>query len=220
MEQEAYLLARSQFNNILWIKYICDGQDESRLKEYFYQENINQIKTAEKMKKLVRENSDKLDDRFDKNMIGILDEKIKEHKQILSKDDMRFNQKNVAELSKQSPELFSLYITLYNEGSKFEHSDISKTKLYRKQVIEGYDKQIFTFDLSSSNRELWMTVYEFSLSSLFFAFESFRKRIFDREDQLFSTVYKKDDFKTILLNLYMCREMLDKYNFSKNNTEY
>ena len=27
MEQEAYLLARSQFNNALWIKYLCEAEE-------------------------------------------------------------------------------------------------------------------------------------------------------------------------------------------------
>ena len=33
MEQEAYLLARSQFNNMLWIKYICSDTDNEKVKE-------------------------------------------------------------------------------------------------------------------------------------------------------------------------------------------
>ena len=39
MEQEAYLLARSQFNNTLWIKYLCEAEegDNTRFKEFFYQ---------------------------------------------------------------------------------------------------------------------------------------------------------------------------------------
>lgn len=53
MEQEAYLLARSQFNNTLWIKYLCEAEegDNTRLKEFFYQPDINQLRSNQNLKK-------------------------------------------------------------------------------------------------------------------------------------------------------------------------
>ena len=53
MEQEAYLLARSQFNNMLWIKYLCNDDTKNiRVKEYFYQPHINQILSCKNIKKM------------------------------------------------------------------------------------------------------------------------------------------------------------------------
>ena len=79
--------------------------------------------------------------------------------------------------------LFGMYITLYNEGSKFEHSDISTTKLYRKQAAEGYPTdQVFVFDLGKSNKEGWLKVFQYSQMSLFFCFLiAFVKRVKERE---------------------------------------
>lgn len=66
MEQEAYLLARSQFNNTLWIKYLCEAEegDNTRLKEFFYQPDINQLRSNQNLKKMIRDFGDTLDERF------------------------------------------------------------------------------------------------------------------------------------------------------------
>lgn len=63
MEQEVYLLAGSQFNNMLWIEYICEGEDGFRVKEYFYQSHINQIKTNKNIKRMIEEYSYELDEK-------------------------------------------------------------------------------------------------------------------------------------------------------------
>ena len=58
MEQEAYLLARSQFNNMLWIKYLCyDDAENTRVKEYFYQPHINQILSCKNIKKMIEDDT-------------------------------------------------------------------------------------------------------------------------------------------------------------------
>lgn len=217
MEQEAYLLARSQFNNTLWIKYICEGEGDSRVKEYFYQPHISQIFKNKNMKKMIAEYSDELDERFlEDGVIERLDRGITENEQILVRENIPIKIKGIAELSKQNGILFGMYITLYNEGSKFEHSDISKTRLYRKQVIEEYSTdQIFIFDLGKSNKECWITVFRYSFMSMFFAFESIQDRILNKEDQLFwktsvgEAAYRREDFTNILLKFGKCQQMLD-----------
>lgn len=52
MEQEAYILARSQFNNMLWISYICNDNDNSRVKEYFYEPHITQLQQLYNIKNI------------------------------------------------------------------------------------------------------------------------------------------------------------------------
>ncbi|MBQ1392451.1 MAG: hypothetical protein IIY81_02700 [Lachnospiraceae bacterium] len=129
MEQEAYLLARSQFNNMLWIKYLCDDTDNERVKEYFYQFHISQILSSKNLKRMLENFDDDLDGRFDKeSMIMSLEDSIRENRDILRQEGIEEKVKSVAELSKQNGTLFGMYITFYNEGSRFEHSDISITR--------------------------------------------------------------------------------------------
>lgn len=226
MEQEAYLLARSQFNNMLWIKYLCDDEGDSRVKEYFYQPHISQIFSSRNLKKMIEEFGTELDERFlADDIIQKLDDSISDNTQILNDNNIGLKQKSIAELSKQDGLLFGLYITLYNEGSKFEHSDISKTKLYRKPAVDEYSSdQVFIFDLGKSDIQCWLTVFNYSLLSMFFAFDSIRKRVFEREEQLFwktaygKAAYQKEDFNKVTLAFGICQEMLGKA-FSENEMQ-
>ena len=218
MEQEAYLMARSQFNNMLWVKYICDDIGEAHVKEYFYQPHISQILTNKNLKKMLNEFDDSLDERFDKEaMITLLDNGICANQRILQQENIATKPKSIAELSKQNGLLFGTYVTLYNEGSKFEHSDISKIRKYRKKVIEGYtEDQVFVMELGTSNKDEWLTVFRYSLQSIYFAFESFWNRVSTREDHLFldtalsAAAYAKKDFEKILFKFGVCMDMLEK----------
>ncbi len=225
MEQEAYLLARSQFNNLLWIKYLCEADegDDTRLKEFFYQPNITQLRQNENLIKMIRDYGDVLDDEFKTNeIIDKLKVSSKKNREILKKEKIVEKQKTVSELAKQNSILFGMYITLYNEGSKFEHSDISTIKLYRKQATSEYSTdQIFVFDLGKSNMDGWFKVFKYSLMSIFFAFESISNRIQNREKQLLDATaygkgaYTKEDFMKIHLKLKKCMSLLE--NYEKNN---
>ena len=217
MEQEAYLLARSQFNNMLWIKYICSDTDNEKVKEYFYQSHISQIRNSSSFKKMLEDFEGELDERFDKeSMMLSLDSSIEENKEILRRENIPNKVKTVAELSRKDGTAFGMYITLYNEGSKFEHSEISKTKKYRKKVIDGYtEDQVFTIDLGSSNKDEWFTVFRYSLMCVFFAFSSLYERIKTRENHLFDEspngkIYLRESFEQIHLKLFCCMQMLEK----------
>lgn len=217
MEQEAYLLARSQFNNMLWIKYLCEGEDNSRVKEYFYQPHISQILSNKNFKKMITDFRDELDERFlEAEVMERLERGIEENTQVLNQENIPIKTKSIAELAKQDGILFGMYVTLYNEGSKFEHSDISKTKLYRKQAVEDYNSdRAFIFDLSRSDKECWVSVFRCSFMSMFFAYESLWDRISNKEEQLFwqteygRAAYSKEDFQRILLKMAVCQKMLD-----------
>ena len=90
MEQEAYLLARSQFNNTLWIKYLCEAEegDNTRLKEFFYQPDINQLRSNQNLKKMIRDFGDTLDERFKgEETITKLNRGSKEIRKILKKGE-------------------------------------------------------------------------------------------------------------------------------------
>ena len=217
MEQEANLLARSQFNNMLWIKYICEGEDDSRVKEYFYQPHISQVLSNRNFKKMITDFSDELDERFlEAGIMERLDRGIEENTQVLIQENIPIKVKSIAELAKQDGNLFGMYVTFYNEGSRFEHSDMSKTKLYRKQVAEAYSPaQAFVFDLGESDKECWVSVFRCSFMSIFFAFESLWNRVSNREEQLFwkteygNAAYTKEDFQSVLWKMAICQEMLN-----------
>ena len=217
MEQEAYLIARSQFNNMLWIKYICEGAGDSRIKEYFYQPHINQILTNKNLKKMLEEFGDTLDSQFDINtMLDSLNQSIDENENILRQENIDIKPKSIAKLSKQDSMLFGMYITFYNDGSKFEHSDISKTRKYRKQIIDGYtEDQVFTIDMATSNKEEWLTVFRYSFLSIYLSFESVYNRIDEHEKHMFldtpvsNATYSKKDFFRIWLELNTCWTMLE-----------
>ena len=136
----------------------------------------------------------------------------------MKRENLGESPKSIAELAKQDPILFGMYITLYNEGSKFEHSDISTTKLYRRQAAEGYPTdQVFVFDLGKSNKEGWFKVFQYSQMSLFFAFDSICKRVKERESQLFEATpygkgaYSEEDFNRILLKFKACMSLCERY---------
>ena len=216
MEQEAYLLARSQFNNTVWITYLCGDEDNSRVKEYFYQPHINQIRVNKNFIKMIDEFRDEIDERFlDSEMIEKINKGIEENQKILSDEGISKQVKSISELSMQSIELFAMYVTFYNEGSKFEHSDISKTKLYRKEVSKDYDEySVFTFELCKSDKECWLSVYNCSFMSLFWAFNAVYDRVTTKEEQLFwntvfgNSVYTKEDFEKIIYKFAICQEKL------------
>lgn len=138
MEQEAYILARSQFNNMLWINYLCDCKDDSRVKEYFYQPHVNQMKTARKIRKWVKQYRNELDERFTTSEYNIkLNSIINENKKCLEEvglPDLRI--KTISDLAEQDKTLRGMYITMYNEASQFEHSDNSIINNYRKKILE------------------------------------------------------------------------------------
>lgn len=192
-------------------------EDNSKVKEYFYQPHISQIISNKNFKKMISDYSDELDERFwETDIIERLDREIEENTQILTQENIPIKVKKISDLAKQNSTLFGMYLTLYNEGSKFEHSDISKTRLYRKQVIEECSaEQAFIFDLGRSDKECWTSVFRCAFMSLFFAFDSLWDRVSNREEQLFwqtedgVAACTREDFRSILFKMAKCQMLLD-----------
>lgn len=218
MEEEAFLLARSQFNNMLWIKYICESTDNSRVKEYLYQPNVGQIKQGMKFKKLLRKFGNQLDEKFhEPSWLKKINKIISENKKILKEADLSdLEIKQISELAMQDVTLFGMYITMYNEGSKIEHSDISAVSKYREKILEEYsDSQIFYLDLSTSDINIWTYVFRNSFICLFFSFESLWQRLNEREEHLFEktdyteAMFDKETLNKIMLKFSICQKMLE-----------
>lgn len=210
MEQEAFLLARSQFNNMLWIRYLMhDDEEHSRYKEFIYQPTINQILQDRNLVKLINEFQDDIDDRLKSEGVRhILNSRIESNKKALN--DAGITEPKMMSISKLAlQEFFSYgyYVTFYNEASKFEHADVSTTKEYRKQILPDYSRNvIFSFDLGKSDKAMWYKVFGYSYEMLFLSYESIANKILNEETQLLDTnyitgkpVYSSDALKDIMI---------------------
>lgn len=159
-----------------------------------------------------------MDERFDKEvMVAKLDEISSKYKRILKKNNMSTYVKPISDLAKQSGDLFGMYATLYNDASKFEHSEMSQIRKYRKKVMDEYtEDEIFTIEMSKSDEKDWLVVLHSSLLCLFYSFDSFSTRIINHEKHLFEDTavtkapYRKADFDKILKKIYICLSALEK----------
>lgn len=190
MEQEAYILARSQFNNMLWIKYLLADDDGSRLKEYLYQPMISRLYADRNLLKILK-NDQLLDERFKDPSFSInLNNRINEAEKLITRENLEKKSKSIVDLAKEENLLFEMYVTYYHEGSKVEHSDVSINQNYRKQILEEYPAdQIFKIDVSTSNKEMWYRVFDFSNMSLFLAYEAIVNKLMLSESHLFEDLH-------------------------------
>lgn len=208
MEQEAFILARSQFNNMLWIKYLLADDDGSRLKEYLYQPLISRMYADKNLLKILQ-NDQLLDEKFKEPLfIENINNRINEAKDIIAQENLEKKPKSISDLAKDDNLLFEMYVTYYHEGSKVEHSDVSVNQNYRKQILEEYPAdQIFKIDISTSNKEMWYRVFDFTNMSLFFSYEAIVNKLMLSERQLFENLhihgtkamYDEEKLKMILL---------------------
>lgn len=220
MEQEAYILARSQFNNMLWISYLCNGYDNSRVKEYFYEEHITQLLQLLNIKKYIKTlppNTPYLN-QFPNIDVTTINKKIKEIKSVLKAEGYNVDNpqqpiknKKIIELTEGDSLLLGLYDTFYNEASKYEHASISITKNYRESVVSDVSANVaFMFDLSKSDILLWKSVFANSLSILFLSIKKILDRIKSHEKHLFDfKQYDEVAFSSIILNIKIASDILD-----------
>jgi len=218
MEKEAYILARSQFNNMLWISYICN--DNTRAKKYFHEALITHLQQLKKIKDYLRHLP--LDtphlNKFPKMNSKTINSEIKKINNELKKAGYETNNpqkplKNISvfQLTERDPSLFGLYVSFYHEASRLEHSDILTMAEYRKPVVDDISKNIaFTFDLSESNIDLWKTVYKNSLLVLFKSIERIHDRIKETDSHLFEQkVFNEEDFCSIIIIIKAAYDFID-----------
>ena len=203
---------------MLWIKYICEDIDDSRVKEYIYQPNVGQIKQGMNLKNVLREFGNQLDDKFhDPSWLQKINKIISENKRILQEAELsNLKIKSISELAMQDVTLFGMYITMYNEGSKIEHSDISVVSKYRKKILEEYsDSQIFSLDLATSDVNTWKYVFRNTFICLYFSFTSLWKRLDERENHLFEKndyakhMFDREALNKIMIKFTVCQKMLE-----------
>jgi hypothetical protein len=220
MEQEAYILARSQFNNMLWISYICNDNDNSRVKEYFYEPHITQLQQLYNIKKYLRslpEGTPQFEE-FSTMNFQVINSTINKIKGILRTEGYTVDNsqkplknKSIFELTEKDPLLLGMYLSFYNDASKFEHADISTVKKYRNAVVDDISDSIaFTFELNQSNIALWKSVFKHTLTILFQSINTLYTRIKSQDKHLFDfKQYEEADFCSIIVNIKMASDIID-----------
>lgn len=215
MEQEAFILARSQFNNMLWISYLCNDYDGTRVKEYFYESQVSQLIQLQNIKKFL----EKLpDDEKQDNVYSSVIKKIKP--QISSISDVlkaegynvdHLKSKSIFKLANNDNLFTELYLTFYHEASKFEHADISTVENFRKKVSDDCSVDIpFSFYLSQSDIHLWKDVFKSSLIIIYFSVDALYSRIINHEKYLFETnTFNEKSFHLIISELNKALDLID-----------
>ena len=195
MEQEAYILARSQFNNMLWISYICNGQDNSRVKEYFYEQHITKLLQLNGIKNYLKHLSKDAPyyDEYSSINVKTINTTISNIKETLraegyqvDKQPNSIRNKKIIELTEFNPVLLGLYNTFYNESSKYEHADIATTSSFRKSVDDDVSTDsVYKIDMGKSDISLWKKVMSNTLTILFLSIDKIFERLKNNEQVLF-----------------------------------
>ncbi len=218
--QESYLLARSQFNNLLWIKYLLGDCNGGRLNEFIAQPLISQKFKDKQLLELLPQ----LDTSFVSILTSIHGGNIEElMKNRMTECDRKVSKlgvssqrnKSILQLAKEEPELYSMYVTMYMEGSKFEHSDISTTSRYRKEILPEYNNTtIFKFVVSDEDGNLWEKVFMYAYMCVFYSYEAIKDRLLVHERHLLQdtaytkAAYDEEKLKAIDLKFLMIQNCL------------
>lgn len=220
MEQEAYILVRSQFNNMLWISYLCNGNNNKRVKKFFYEPLITQLQQLNNIKSYLHDLPQDTPqyEKFASLDIKAIDSNLDRIKSILKDegyvvDDPKkpLRNKSIFNLTEKDPSLLGMYISFYNDASKFEHADISTVKNYREQVVDDVSTDIaFRFDLSRSNIILWKSVFRYALTILFQSINDIYTRIKNGDAHLFEfKQFEEAGFASLIVNIKLASDIVD-----------
>lgn len=215
MEQEAFILARSQFNNTLWINYLCGDLNNKRTKEFFYELHITQLLQLKNIRKYIKKNNAVIRN----SGVEIIEESeinatIKNIERLLKSEGYNLSKlgnKSISQLAKEKPELFGMYISMYCEGSKYEHSSKGITDKYRKKIFDEYStNMVFKLDMGSSDFDLWKNAFYFSMSNIFQALDALHERINNRDSHLFENGMLSE--QAIAKSMIMIKRIIDQLN--------
>ena len=213
MEQEAYILARSQFNNTLWISYLCDDCNNERTKEYYYEYHISKLLQFRNIQKYISENEVRIiNSGAEMIEYNEIEEQITWIETLLSNEGYNvgnIHTKSIAKLAKEKAELFGAYISMYCEGSEYEHSNRGKVASFREAIVDDYDTDaVFKLDLGKSDLIVWKQVFNFALLNVFYATEALYNRIENRDKHLFDA--KMLSQQAMANTMYKIKELTDK----------
>ncbi len=180
--------------DLLWIKYILSDVDGSYLNEYIAQPFISQIHRNKQLKESYQNKPETFKSALvqsaGKDIDKLLDERSSDCKQERDKLGVADDRpKSILKHAKEDPDLFDMYVTLYMEGSKLEHSDISSTQIYRESILPEYDNNhIFKFMLNVHDEAEWKKIFKYTVMCVFWSYDAIRNRICTTERHLFEDV--------------------------------
>lgn len=205
MSEEAFILLRSMLNNQMWIVYLCeDDSNRSRLKKYLIQPLITKLNLLDNIKKVSHtEWFTKMNDsRKDKIDIEEVKKEIRAIKDILHKENIPSGERkpvSVAKLAKSNELMFGLYISIYSDASRYEHSDPSVLNLYRQKILDDYDStNVFKVDLSSTSEDLKKKILEYAKNIYGFSFIHIVQHITKKEEHLLR-YYNEEKLGSLML---------------------
>lgn len=174
MEEEAFILARSQFNNMLWISYLCNGNGDERVKEYYYESRITEHNTLGYLSKYVKNIQSlqpELEKGITKKAINHARNSIREiliAEEILKESDGDLSNKSIKSLAENDDFLILFYDTFYATGSRYEHANYTTIQHFRQPVCEeDSSEQFFVFDSTKSDVLLWKNVFSHTIQMIF-----------------------------------------------------
>lgn len=224
MEEEAYIIARSQFNNMLWISYLCNHDNDDGYKEHFYQQHIDQLKLLENIKKYVKElhenelHNDTSDFKdFNNINVSSIEYKIKEIKRILNDEGYgsKYKPKSIFSLANNDSIMEGFYLSFYNESSQYEHSNISIMNKRREPFQDDVSSDVaFILNVNKSDIELWKKVFLYSLHTLFYSLECVLDKIqYGNHKVIIDNELEEKYVCNLILSL---KEVMDKLQLLKN----
>ncbi|MDM0664814.1 DUF5677 domain-containing protein [Clostridium perfringens] len=188
--EEAYILARSLVNNYFLIGYLLnDNENRTRLKEYHNQPIISNMYQLKNMKEILLNNTFKnISEEDRQSSLSEIDEKIKIYKNLYKKNGIKKGEKplKITTLAKNCDEqAFALYVSIYSDASKYEHSDITSLDLYKKEVTDEYsNNDAFILDMNSTNEDLKIKIFDTIEMVYCDTFSKIANIVFEKEKHL------------------------------------
>lgn len=150
-------------------------------------------------------------DMADKEQIVIDDDEVIELPLLSSEgyNTEKIYTKSIAKLAKEKQELFGVYISMYCEGSEYEHSNRGKVTSFREAILDEYDTDaVFKIELGKSDLTIWKQVFNFALLNVFYSIDALHSRIESRDKHLFDAGMISE--QAMARTLYMIKELTDK----------
>lgn len=207
-EEEAFVLTRSQFNNALWINYLCKDENGERFKEYTYEPTKYQIRQLINARKYIMGLPEEPQYKDFPTLLDSINHKITECKQYLKSEGIsnkNLKTKSIYDLSKEDLTLWGMYLSFYFNASKFEHADISTVANFREQIMDEYSiNDVFRFNMSKSNESLWKVVFRWAIQILYTTIDVLYKRI------KILNIISEETFYSLIIYLKTALDMTDR----------
>ncbi|WP_226002716.1 DUF5677 domain-containing protein [Paenibacillus sp. BJ-4] len=215
--EESYILLRSQINNYMLIEYLChDDSSKSRYKEFIMQPLKSDYKFLKDLKKAIDKGwyrDSEFPDRI--NKLNNIKRELRRNGYDLN-NTRTLSPITVASLAREDKLQFGIYISLYRQASKYEHSDPTSLEVYRTQILEEYSSSVvFKMDLSKSNIEDELKILDMASNTYFLTLAHLLQYLTQNYPHLLET-YDKAKLIEITVNAAIRHPSINKEGFIEN----